>query len=457
MARKLRRPNEHALFLEDLRAAVARCSGGKKNLALLVVQVEQLDKVEGAFGYDVSHALLDQFHDRMQTLLRENDHLIQVGDRKFWLILNELMNEGHSLLAANRIRRLAKQPFEIRGHSVKLDTSIGIGMYPAHAENPDDLARRSELALASARETGIPFQLYSMDSTVEMSSLWRVQTELDRALDESELEPYFQPKIDLRTGVPCGAEALLRWNHPSRGILMPDTFISIAEKAGKLEPITWFVLNAALRQKSEWPCKWGNLPVSINLSPSVLEAGLLIHMVEDALRIWGAKPADLILEITEEALAGNPEKSLAIIEQLSLAGVQIAVDDFGTGYSSMAYLKEMPANELKIDKSFVMNMLNDDGDERIVRTTIDLAHGFGFKVVAEGVESQAVQNALIELKCDIAQGFLYAEPLLLRDFVKWLNQYDPSEFFRPSSAAGRDAGVAAKTGASTVSLADSDS
>ena len=457
VARILRRPNEHALFLENLRAVVAGCSDEKKNLALLVVQVEHLDKVEGAFGYDVSHALLDEFHSRMQTLLREKDRLIQVSDRKFWLMLNELMNEGHSLLAANQIRHLVNQPFEIRGHSVKLDASVGIAMYPAHAENPEDLARRSELALASAREAGLPFQLYSMDSTIEMSSLWRVEAELDRALDESELEPYFQPKIDLRTGAPCGAEALLRWNHPSRGILTPDKFISVAEKANKLVPITWFVLNAALRQRSEWSDKWEDLPVSVNLSTSVLESELLIHTVEDALKIWGGKPAHLILEITEESLAKNPEKSLAIMEQLTLAGVQISIDDFGTGYSSMAYLKDMPANELKIDKSFVMNMLNDDGDERIVRMTIDLAHAFGFKVVAEGVESRAVQNALIELKCDTAQGFLYAKPLPLRDFVKWLDRYDPSDFFRPGSAAGQAAAVAAKTGASTVSLAGSDS
>ena len=435
VTKRMRKMDRH-VFLHNMSKAVARADNAGKAVALLVVQVEQLDKVEGAFGYEVSHKLLKEFGIRLESLIRNYDRLILVGDRKFCFILNEVMNEGHAVLAATKIESLAAEPFMIDGHSVKLEASMGIAVYPNHATNANDLARRSELALASARDVGISFEMYSHGSTVKMASLWHIESELANALDESELELYYQPKIDLQTGYPCSAEALMRWNHPTRGLVLPDEFIPVADQTGKLEPMTWYAINAALRQQSEWPDLWGNLTVAINLSANVLKSEQLIITIRDAAKIWGFEPKQLILEITEDALIKDRVEAFSILKQLRSEGVQIAVDDFGTGFSSMSFLKDMPTDELKIDKSFVLNMLNDRRDRQIVNTVIDLAHTFDFTVVAEGVETEAAHKELIKMKCDMAQGFLYARPMPQPEFIEWLKRYQPGDFAQHESVPG---------------------
>jgi EAL domain-containing protein (putative c-di-GMP-specific phosphodiesterase class I) len=254
-----------------------------------------------------------------------------------------------------------------------------------------------------------------------------MESELGRALDQTELELYYQPKIDLKTGNPCGAEALMRWNHPTRGLVLPDVFIPVADRTGNLEPMTWYAINTALRQQSEWPELWGELSVAVNLSVNVLKSKQLSITIRDAEKIWGSESHRLILEITEDALISDPDKGFSILRQLQSEGIRIAIDDFGTGYSSMSHFRDMPADELKIDKSFVLNMLDDERDRQIVRTAIDLGHTFGFAVVAEGVENEAIRNELIDMKCDIAQGYLYARPMPQQEFIEWLNQYQPGK------------------------------
>ncbi len=436
---------ERPVFLRELSKAVTRCSREEKAVALLVVQVDQLDRVEGAFGYEVSHELLQEFFVRLESLLRNHDRLILVGDRKFGLILNEIKNEGHAILAASKIERFANEPFAIDGHSVKLETSIGIAVFPNHASNAKDLARRGELALAAAQDADTPYEIYADGSTMRMASLWHIESELGRALDESELELYYQPKINLRTGKPCGAEALMRWNHPIRGLVLPDVFIPVADRTGNLEPMTWYAINTALRQQAEWPDLWGKLTVVINLSAKVLKSEQLTITIRDAAKIWGSKPQQLILEITEDALITDPDEGFSILRQLRSEGVGIAIDDFGTGYSSLSYFRDMPADELKIDKSFVLNMLDDDRDRRIVRTAIDLAHTFDFAVVAEGVENEAVLNELINMKCDMAQGYVYAPPLPQHKFIEWLIRYQPSDSVQQGLEHGEVLAVATDT------------
>ncbi len=418
---------DRQIYLRDLHQAITRCNTEKNAVGLLVVQVEQLDKVEGAFGYEVSHKLLKEFGNRLEGLLRNHDRLMLVSNRKFCLVLSDLMNEGHAILAATKIDRLAREPFAIDGHSVKLETSIGIALFPNHANNAQDLARRGELGLTAAQDASTPYGIYEDGSTMRMASLWHIESELASALDQSELELYYQPKINLQTGTPCGAEALMRWNHPTRGLVLPDAFIPVADNTGNLEPMTWFAIDAALRQQSEWPDLWGKLPVAINLSANILKSAQLIITIRDSVKIWGAEARQLILEITEDAMITDPDEVFSILRQLRSEGMRISIDDFGTGYSSMSYFRDMPADELKIDKSFVLNMLNDERDLRIVRTTIDLAHTFNFAVVAEGVENQAICDELINMKCDIAQGYLYARPMPQQEFIEWLNQYQPGD------------------------------
>lgn len=427
VTKKMRKMDREA-FLTDLGKAITRCEGENKAIALVVVQVAQLDKVEGAFGYEKSHGLLDEFCVRMESLLRDHDCFMEVGDRKFCFILSEIMNEGHAILAASKIERLTNKPFKINGRAVKLDASMGIAVFPNHADNAEDLARRAEHALVDSQDGGTPYEIYADGSTMKMATLWHMESELGTAIDQAELELYYQPKISLQTGHPCGAEALMRWKHPTRGLILPDDFIPVADRTGNLEPMTWYAINTALRQQSEWPDLWGRLSVAVNLSVDVLKAEQLTITIQDAAKIWGSDLQQLTLEITEDALIENPDEGFSILRQLRSDGIRISIDDFGTGYSSMAHFRDMPADELKIDKSFVLNMLNDKRDSQIVRTSIDLAHTFDFSVVAEGVETVAILNELIGMKCDIAQGFLYARAMPQRDFISWLEQYRPNDF-----------------------------
>ncbi len=444
MANRLHKTDRH-VFLRDLSKAISRCRGEEKAVGLLVVQVEQLDKVEGAFGYAASHKLLGEFCIRLESVLRNDDRLILVGDRKFCLILNGILNEGHAVLAASKIERLTNEPFAIDGHSVKLEASIGIAVFPDHASNAEDLIRRGELALTAAEEAGTPYEIYADGSTMRMASLWFIESELGRALDQTELELYYQPKINLQTGNPCGAEALMRWNHPTRGLVFPDVFIPVADRTGNLEAMTWYAINTALRQQSEWPDLWGKLTVAVNLSANVLKSEQLAITIRDSAKIWGSEPEQMILEITEDALITDPDESFSILRQLQSEGIRIAIDDFGTGYSSMSHFRDMPADELKIDKSFVLNMLDDERDRQIVRTAIDLGHTFDFSVVAEGVENKAILNELIDMKCDMAQGFLYTPALPQLEFIEWLNQYQPGDSVQQGSLHGEVVDVATET------------
>ena len=432
MTNKIQKTDRKA-FLRDLGKAITRCDKKDHALGLIIIQVAQLDKVEGAFGYEKSHRLLDELCIRMQSLLRTQDCFIQLGDRKFCFILSEIFNEGHAILAASKIERLTNEPFTIDGHAIKLDASIGIAVFPNHASNAEDLARRSEHALADCQDEGTPYEIYVDGSTMKMATLWHMESELGSAIEQNELELYYQPKIDLQTGRPCGAEALMRWNHPDRGLILPDVFIPVADRTGNLEPMTWFAINTALRQQTEWSDLWGKLSVAINLSADVLKSEQLSITIKDAARIWGSDPRHITLEITEDALITDPDECFAILRQLRSEGIRISIDDFGTGYSSMAHFRDMPADELKIDKSFVLNMLNDDRDRQIVRTSIDLAHTFDFAVVAEGVETAAILNDLINLNCDIAQGFLNAKALPQQEFIRWLERYRPGDYVQDDS------------------------
>lgn len=422
MANILRRPEPQNLFSRDLRKAIAKCRRSGQTLALLVVQINQLEKVEGTLGYSASQELAGHLLERITSVLHDHDNIVKVGDRKFWVTLVNPKNEGHAILAANKISRLASKAHHIQGHAIKLDVSTGIALYPEHATEPEELVRRADLALASVAESDASYTVYSFDSTSKMASLWQIESELERALEQSEFELHYQPKINLHTFEPCGVEALLRWDSPASGRVSPEVFLPIAEKAGKMDAITNFVINTALRQQSEWPAHSRDMPVSVNIPASFLAIDHLAAMVKDSLKIWGSKPGNLVLEVTESSVIMNKEQTFSVLNSLRSQGLRVSIDDFGTGYSSMALFKELPADELKIDKSFIFQLIENEGDEHIVRTIIDLAHTFGFSVVAEGVENEATLDALIKLKCDIAQGFWFSMPLPQHELIEWLNE-----------------------------------
>lgn len=413
----------HDRFARNLEEAIAECKAVGRNFALLVVQIDELQRVESALGHGASMAVTGEFCSRVGQMLRERDQLHDMGDRKFWIVLRGTRNDGHALLAANKVQRLAKEPFLIGSHAVKLDTLIGIAMYPQHGDEASELVRRADLALLNAREYDESIQIYSEDRVRNIASLWEVENELDRALEENEFELFFQPQVALPSLQPCGAEALLRWRHPTRGLLAPAEFLTVADHSGKLEAITWHVIDCAQRHRREWPELWGELPVSVNVPPAILGTGRLIDYIRGSLGLWDSKHTHLTVEVTEESVVRNRESSFAVLARLREAGIQVSIDDFGTGYSSMAYFKELPADELKIDMSFTRNLERDKANQHIVRAIIDLAHAFQYKVVAEGVESEDVLQLLIRMGCDVVQGFHCSPPLPQEEFCAWLSDY----------------------------------
>jgi len=424
MRKKLLNQTEQSVFLHALQEMLVRSREADGSLGLLVIRLDDLDRINTSFGYEAGNTLLATFAGQLQGLARKSDRVIRIGTRKFVLLLTEVMNQEHVILAANKIIRTANKPFTLDGRTLTTPVTIGIAICPEHAETAESLLQSAEIALESARREESPYFLYS-DSDADDTDLLGMENELDDALENGQVEMYYQPKIRIRDLKPCGAEALMRWTSPMRGFVPPDVFIDLADKTGRIQPLTWFALNTALRQASEWPDIWGALSVSVNVTPNIVDDADLVDLVKNAISMWDTQPDRLVIEVTEGALMTNPEKSFKILKGLRSHGVQISIDDFGTGYSSLSYFKNIPANELKIDKAFVMNMFDDKADEQIVRSVIELAHIFDLGVVAEGVENQATVDLLSELKCDSIQGYYFSRPLPQRDFVAWLENYEP--------------------------------
>ena len=252
---------------------------------------------------------------------------------------------------------------------------------------------------------------------------WDIELSLDEALDNDEFLLYYQPKIALDSGGVTGVEALLRWNHPTRGFIPPCFFIPIAERMGHIKPITNWIFNTALRQAAEWTDKWGPLSVAVNIPPDFILMPDLKDIISNAISLWGSDDIMLTLEIVERSLVIEPERSISIMSDLRAMGISISIDDFGTGYSSLSYFENLPVDELKIDKSFVTDVVSSKPNQNIVKLIVELAHAFDMEVVAEGVEDVAAERYLKNINCDIAQGYYYARPMPNDQISDWLKKY----------------------------------
>lgn len=421
------RPNRPSLIrhLEGYRVRVA---GSGKLLALLLVQVKRAQEFGVLFGFRSIEALMQQLAERLAGACRGDDRIIRTSEYEYAVILPELMNEGHAMLAANKLLRSLATPFELDRQIISVGASMGIALFPEHADNPDTLLRYAELALADAARSDVPYKVYAPSAPDELAGSWNIESELDTALDNGELEIFYQAKINLRGGLLAGAEALLRWRSPKRGLVPPNVFIPVATRSGQIGELTWSALNMALQHAAAWPTRFGPLSLSVNIAPTLLEDATLVSRVADAMGVWGAKPNRLILEITETAVMHNPEVSFETIRGLKSKGVLVSIDDFGTGYSSLANFKNIPASELKIDKSFVIGMLENQADASIVRTIIGLAQAFDLQVAAEGVENMEILRSLTNLQCNYAQGYYISQPLPANTFAQFINEYVPPVF-----------------------------
>ncbi|MEM8981929.1 MAG: bifunctional diguanylate cyclase/phosphodiesterase [Pseudomonadota bacterium] len=385
---------------------------------LLVVQLRNVDQLRSNYGYRVTEQIIDIVEARCRGAIRSNDQLWRLTDTSFALAISPLPGDGLLLLAANKLRTITTEPIAIGNERILSKLHIGIASAPQHGKDADTLLQHAGIAALAATSDKRDVICFEADlANQARSELW-LEHELDQAIACRNFQVYYQPKVSAGQHCLIGAEALVRWEHAERGWIAPDLFIPLAERANRIAPLTEYVLQSALHHASSWPeC----VSVSVNISPRLLGGTELVDVVRSALGVWGVAPARLTLEVTESAIMTDPEMALDALADLRKIGVRISIDDFGTGYSSLAYFKKLPADELKVDRSFVMNIFNDVGDQRIVRTIITLAKEFGLQVTAEGIEEARTANQLAEMGCDLLQGYYFGRPQPHADFRATLN------------------------------------
>jgi diguanylate cyclase (GGDEF)-like protein len=402
------------------RAEQARLSSRRDDdgFSLMLLDLDRFKEINDTLGHHAGDAVLEELARRLRGVARASDTVARLGGDEFALVLLGARDGASALFVAERICRALDEPFSVDGLSLELETSIGVALFPDHGDDIESLMRHADIALYASKEAHVPV-VYAAKHNQHSPAQLGLIGETRRAIDNAEMIVHFQPEVDLATGATPRVEALIRWQHPERGLLLPDDFIPIARQSALIRPITRFVLDAALRQCREWQDAGIDVSVAVNLAGRDLADSRLEEDVSDALRRWRLSPQLLELEIPESAVMNDPEQVRKMLSRLSRRGVRIAVDDFGSGYASFSHLKELPVDVLKIDKSFVQNLGTSEEDDAIVRSTIDLAHNLDLLVVAEGVENEESLGRLAALGCDLAQGFSLSRPVPAEELSAW--------------------------------------
>jgi diguanylate cyclase (GGDEF)-like protein len=405
-------PNR-ALFLDRLEHALARARRREGTVGVLFLDLDRFKLVNDSLGHAAGDLLLVTVAERLKGCLRDEDTVARLGGDEFAILLGEVAEPSTALHMAERIIQTLTAPFRLDGHDIVTATSIGIAT-STPTQTPAEMLRDADAALYRAKAKGRGrYEVF--DETMNAQALERLELEADlrAALERGEFMVYYQPKIALATGRVEGLEALVRWQHPRRGLITPAAFIPLAEETGLIRPLGQWVLEEACRQTQQWHQHMPGLQVvtSINLSARQFQQPTLVEDVAAALRQSGVDPACIQLEITESVAMEDAEAAVAVLQQLKALGVQLAIDDFGTGYSSLAYLKRFPVDELKIDRAFVSGLLQDSEDASIVNAVASLGHALNLSIVAEGIETADESRQVQALGCEIGQGYYFAEPL----------------------------------------------
>jgi diguanylate cyclase (GGDEF)-like protein len=420
-------PDRHTFF-QRLEAQIKYCGPVGDLLGVVAINLRRFREITREYGYQVGDALLVEAASRIRGALRQSDTVARLGADEFVLLLPGMINPGHAQLAAHKIERALREPFNVHGLRLRMRSYAGIALYPQHAANAQHLMQAVDCALIEARETATSCELFSEHLDATKPSLLALENDLQDAIEHNELRLYLQPQIDLERSLVTGFECLSRWHHPDQGNISPDQFIALAEQTGHIEALTLWSLKTALHHLKMLSHLQPHLTMSVNLSAGILHHPDIVDLVQQSLAVWNTLPSSLILEVTESAMMQQPDRGVEVLRRLRALGVGLSIDDFGTGYSSLAYLKKLPVQELKIDKSFVADLDRSADDERIVRAIISLAHNFGMRVVAEGVENKAILERLADLGCDVAQGMHIAMAMRVDDAAAWLTH--------PSDQAG---------------------
>ncbi|HEY4185961.1 MAG TPA: EAL domain-containing protein [Polyangia bacterium] len=409
-------PNR-ALFMNRLQHLFhrGRRTEGGLLFGVLYLDLDRFKGVNDSLGHQAGDELLVEIARRLEKCVRPSDTLARLGGDEFTVLLEDITNEADAIRVADRVRSELTVPFMVRGHEVFSSVSLGIALSSAHYERPEDMLRDADTAMYRAKANGrARHQVFDVDMHQRAVTLLRLETDLRRGLERGEFLPHYQPIIDLKTRKLRGFEALARWQHPTRGLIMPDVFIPVAEETGLIGSLGELMLAESCRQMRRWQEQYPRTPplgISVNVSTKQLAQANVAERVQHILAETGLPPSSLTLEITESALMQNLKAGAGVIKQLHDLAVRLHIDDFGTGYSSLSYLHNFPVDTLKVDRSFVSQMENAPHQAEIVKAIVSLAQNLGMGVTAEGVETNAQADALEDLHCTSAQGFLFSRPL----------------------------------------------
>jgi diguanylate cyclase (GGDEF)-like protein/PAS domain S-box-containing protein len=408
------------LFGERIEHAITYADRRDSRLAILMMDLNRFKEVNDSLGHQAGDELLKEVGERLRGALRASDTVARLGGDEFGLLLPDPSEMDDVIGVIDRIRQALERPIYVQDLPLAIEASIGVAIFPTHGRDAEVLIQRADVAMYAAKQESAPFSVYDADADEYDPTRLTLVAELRRAMEERELVLYYQPKAVLEDGSVRSVEALLRWQHPQEGLIYPDAFIPVAQETGLIRPLTLYVVNDALRQVRAWHDEGLGLSVSVNLSMRNLLDLEFPQQVEGLLRQWDVDASLLELEITESTMLANPARTKTVLTQLHALGIRLSIDDFGTGYSSLAYLRRLPIDEIKIDRSFVMGMNEEADDVAIVRSTIDLGRNLGLEVVAEGVETQEIWDKLRELGCSTAQGYFLSRPVPPEVLAEWV-------------------------------------
>lgn len=410
-------PNR-TLLKEKLIETVALAKQAKRAFALLMLNVDRFRDINEVLGYAQGDLLLVALGQRLQGFTPEDGLLARVGVDEFAVLAPGRNVEDAKALARRMLEGL-HEPFDLMGCRIEIRASVGIAICPGHGTDPELLILRADAAMYQAKRSHREVGVFADDSEERTRGRLVVIGELRQAIETGQLRLYYQPKVELGTRTICGVEALVRWEHPERGMILPENFVPMAEQTGLIHLLTDWMVNAGFACAYSLNEARIAMPLAINLSARDLEDSRLIDRISGLMTTWGGRPSWLQFELTESALMEDPSCALEVLGRLSGMGFKLFVDDFGTGYSSLSYLQRLPIDAIKIDQSFVRAMLSDDDTRTIVRSTVEMAHSIGLEVVAEGVESEALWNQLRSLEVDVAQGWYISKPFPAEQFDNW--------------------------------------
>jgi diguanylate cyclase (GGDEF)-like protein/PAS domain S-box-containing protein len=417
-------PNR-VLFRDGLAHAISEAPDADAELAVFVMNLDRFKEVNDTLGREVGDRLLQEVGQRLKNVLREGDSIARLDGDDFAVLVPEA-GRPQTLEVVHRVRGVIEPSIDLDGLVLSVEVSIGIACWPRDGLDADSLLRCADTAMHVAKDSKLSYAFYDASVDTRAASRFALMCELRRAIDEHELVLHYQPKIAVRGGGVVGVEALVRWQDPGRGLVMPDEFIPVARETSLIRAVTHCVFEEAARQWRAWADEGRHLPIAINLSMRDLVDPAFPGEVAALLGKWRMPAAMLKLEVTESSISADPARTEDVLERLGAMGLRLSVDDFGTGASSLAALKRLPIDEIKIDGSLVSATVVREEDEIIVRSTVELAHSLGLEVVAEGVEKRAVMERLAELGCDLAQGFYLGRPVPPEELAIWLDKHPAS-------------------------------